>query len=460
MTTRAAHALAAAVLVIVLTGLTPLARQAAGSLVIRGVTLVDGTGRAPLANATVVVEAGRITQVTSQAVTPPAGAQIIDGKGKFLMPGLIDVHVHLRGGGNRASEQPITPEQERNGVRALHTFLYAGVTTVFDAGNQGAFIFALREKARTGAILSPRILATGGTVTSPGGHGGPFYVEAWPQDRAVLDKHLAGKPDLVKIGQDEHGWGTRPLITQLQEALLEQIIRYYHSKGIRSTIHISNEHNAVEAIYAGVDTLAHPVIQSPISTSFINLMRTKRVPMASTLTIGESYSRLAEHPEYLDQPLYRDTTDAAEIQRLKTVESPRQREDRWAQWMKVMTPVAQDNLKRLNAAGRDIVALGTDRSSGADVHRELELLVGGGITPADAIVIATRNSARFLGLLDEIGTIEIGKAADLVLLDADPTADINNAKRIATVVRGGAIVDRAALDLPVNAGRSKNRPLH
>lgn len=452
MTTRAVRVLATCLLAVVV-GLVPSAQQAPVALVIRGVTLIDGTGRAPVANATVVVEAGRITQVTSQAVTPPAGAQVIDGKGKFLIPGLIDVHIHLRGGGNRASEQPITPEQERNGVRALHTYLYAGVTTVFDAGNQGSFIFALREKARAGAIVSPRILATGGTVTSPGGHGGPFYVESWPQDRAVLDRHLTGKPDLVKIGQDEHGWGTRPLITQLPGALLEQIIRYYHTKGIRSTIHISNEHNAVEAIYAGVDTLAHPVIQSPISAAFINLMRTKRVPMASTLTIGESYSRLAEHPEYLDQPLYRDTMEAAEIQRLKTVESSRQREDRWAQWMKVMTPVAQENLRRLNAAGRDIVALGTDRSSGADVHRELELLVGGGITPAEAIVIATRNSARFLGLLDEIGTIEPGKAADLVLLNADPAADINNAKQIASVIRSGVVVDRAALDLPVNAGR-------
>ena len=99
--------------------------------------------------------------------------------------------------------------------------------------------------------------------------------------------------------------------------------------------------------------------------------------------------------------------------------------------MKVMTPVAQDNLKRLNAVGKDIVALGTDRSSGADVHRELELIVGGGISPADAIVIATRNSARFLGKLDELGTVEPGKLADLVLLNADPTADINNAKQIA-----------------------------
>jgi imidazolonepropionase-like amidohydrolase len=433
------------------------ARQSAPPLVIRGATLIDGTGRAPAANVTVVVEGPRIARVTGDAVAPPAGATVIDGRGKYLIPGLIDVHVHLRGGGNRASEQPITADQERTGVRALHSFLYAGVTTIFDAGNQSSFIFALRDKARGGAIVSPRIFATGGTVTSPGGHGGPFYVEAWPQDRAQLDRHLAGKPDLVKIGQDEHGWGTRPMITKLPEDLLEKIVRYYHTKGIRSTIHISNEHDAVEAIYAGVDTLAHPVIQSPVSAAYVNMMKVKHVPTASTLTIGESYSRLAEHPEYLDQPLYRDTTEPAEIERLKTVESPRQREDRWAQWMKVMTPVAQDNLKRLNEVGKDIVAVGTDRSSGADVHRELELLVGGGIQPADAIVMATRNAARFLGKLDDLGTIEPGKLADLVLVDADPTVDINNAKRIAVVILSGVVVDRAALDLPVNRRGSSVR---
>ena len=284
-------------------------------------------------------------------------------------------------------------------------------------------------------------------MTSPGGHGGPYYIESWPQDRAILDKHLAGKPDMVKIGQDEHGWGTRPMITKLPDDLLEKIIRYYQSKGVRSTIHISNEHDATEAIYAGVDTLAHPVIQSPISNAFVNIMKVKHVPMASTLTIGESYSRLADHPEYLDQPFYRAMIDPATIQRMKTTQSAQMKDDRWAQWMKIMTPVAQDNVRRINAVGKDIIACGTDRSSGADVHRELELIAAAGIDPAQVIVIATRNSARFLGLLDDLGTIEAGKLADLVLLNADPTADINNAKQIQTVIKNGKVIDRNGLEL-------------
>ena len=433
-----------------LVSLVPVAGQSSSALVIRGVTLIDGTGRAPLVGATVVVQGDRITQVTTEHVAVPQGAQVIDGKGKFLIPGLMDVHVHVRGGGGRSPSEPVTPEQERTGLRALHSYIYAGVTTIFDAGNRPDFIVGLRAKERRGAIVSPRIFATGGMVASPNGHGGPYYVEAWPQDRKVLDEHIATGPDMLKIGQDEHGWGTRPMINQLPEDLLEKIVRYYHSKGIRTTIHVSNEHNAWEAIYAGVDTLAHPIIQAPMSEPYVKMMSVKHVPTVSTLTIGESYSRLAEHPEFLDQSLYRDTMEAEEIRRLKAEESAKQKENRWAWWMKVMTPVAQDNMKRLNEIGKDIVACGTDQSSGPAVHRELELLVAGGIRPADAIVIATRNAARFLGKLDDLGTVEAGKLADLVLLRADPTVDIDNAKQIETVIKDGRIIDRTKLDLPVN----------
>jgi imidazolonepropionase-like amidohydrolase len=409
-----------------------------GVTAIRNVTLIDGTGRGSVPGATVVIQGNRIRDAGAHAQVPP-GARTIDGTGKFLIPGLIDAHIHLRGGG---------AGQERDGIRALHGYLYAGVTTVFDAGNRPDYIMALRTRERNGTILSPRIFATGGTVASPNGHGGPYLVEAWPGDRKMLDDHLATKPDLAKIGQDEHGWGIRPLINQLPDDLLGKIIRYYHSKGVRIIIHVSNEHNAIEAIYAGADTLAHPIIQAPMSDQYVNMMSVKHIPTISTLTIGDNYSRLADHPEFLDQPLYRDTLEADERQTLKTEESAKQKESRWAAWMKVMTPVAQENVKRLNDTGKDIVAAGTDQSSGPALHRELELLVGAGISPADVIVIATRNAARALGKLGDLGTIEAGKLADVVLLKADPTADINNAKLVDLVIKNGQVVDRAKLDLP------------
>jgi imidazolonepropionase-like amidohydrolase len=441
MTKRVLHL---AVLTILASGLA--SAQGGNVVAIRNVTLIDGTGRTPVPGVTVVIEGNRIREVGT-TVQAPAGARTIDGAGKFLIPGMIDAHIHLRGG--RGGSQAAA-DQERDGMRALHSYLYAGVTTVFDAGNRPDFIMGLRAKEQSGAIVSPRILATGGTVASPNGHGGPYNIEAWPADRKLLDEHLATKPDLAKIGQDEHGWGTRPQINQLPDDLLEKIIRYYHSKGVRIIIHTSNEHNSIEAIYAGADTMAHPIIQAPVSEQYLKLMAVKRVPTVSTLTIGENYSRLAEHPEFLDQPLYRDSIEAEERQRLKTEESAKQKANRWAAWMKVMTPVAQDNMKRLNDVGKDIVAAGTDQSSGPALHRELELLVGGGISPADAIVIATRNAARALGKLEELGTIESGKLADVVLLKGDPTKDINNAKLVDTVIKNGQIIDRTKLDLPVN----------
>ncbi len=114
-----------------------------------------------------------------------------------------------------------------------------------------------------------------------------------------------------------------------------------------------------------------------------------------------------------------------------------------------MTPIAQNNLKQINDAG-GIIALGTDASSGAAVHREMELLVDAGMSPLDVIRSATLNAARFLGREDDLGTVAVGKLADMVLLDANPEANINNAKEIYLVIKNGSVVDRSSLKLPVN----------
>ena len=289
-------------------------------------------------------------------------------------------------------------------------------------------------------------------VTYPGSHGSnewTTHADSWPEAIPALDAHIAREPDVLKLTFEERGWGSRPMIPKLPLDLMQRIIEYYNDHGIRTTVHTSSEYRARQAIFAGVDTLAHPIIQGPITEEFANLLGAKITPMVTTLTIGENYSRLAEHPEYLDQALYRATFTAEEIETLKTERSAEYQERKWTWWMKIMTTIAQENVRQIHAVGGVLVA-GTDQSSGPALHRELELLAAAGIPPADIIPIATLNGALFLGLEKDLGSIEAGKLADMVLLSADPTVDIDNAKKIVAVFKDGQQIDRDQLKLPIN----------
>jgi imidazolonepropionase-like amidohydrolase len=432
---------------LVLACLLPLSAQAE-SLVIEHVTVIDGTGRPPQPDMTVAVDGDTITAVTPSAIARNLSGRRIDGHGKFLMPGLMDVHIHLRGADNGSRE---------DAARALASFLYAGVTTVYDAGNQTDIILPLRADERAGKILSPHIFATGNLVTYPGSHGTRMAVNVsdFEKDKALLDKHIAEQqPDMLKLTLDEEGWGTRPMITLLPTDLMEKIIRYYNQHGIRTTVHVSSELRSLDAIYAGADTLAHPVIQGPVSDSFVALMAAKKTPFASTLTIGDNYSRLAEHPEFLDQPLYAAAFSPEARQKMKTETRAEYQQRIWTSWMKIMTPIAQENVRKIHAAG-GVVACGTDQSSGPATQRELELLVAAGISPLDTIRIATLNSAVFLGKADRMGSVEPGKLADLVLLSADPSKSIENARTILLVLKAGQIIDESKL--PLAGGKRARR---
>jgi len=432
----------------------------ADSLVIEHVTLIDGT-HAPQADMTVAVDGERIATVTPAALAHGLNGRRIDGRGKYLIPGLMDVHIHLRGGfepGPTPDSEPLPPNRQE-GVEALASFLYAGVTTVVDVGNRPEHILPLRSDERSGRILSPRIFATGNLITYPGSHGDRIAVRIsdFEKDKELLDQHIAQQqPDILKLTLEEEGWGSRPMIPLMPVELLSKIIRYYNLHGIRTTVHVSSELRALEAIYAGSDTLAHPVIQGPVSESFVKLMAAKKTPFASTLTIGDNYNRLVDHPEYLDQPLYVASFSAAERAQLKTQTRAEWKTRSWTAWMKVMNPIAQENVRKIHAAG-GVVACGTDASSGAATHRELELLAAAGIPPLDVIRIATYNSAVFLGKADQLGSIDAGKLADLVLLSKDPAADINNAKSIVFVMKGGRMIDET--QLPLAGGKQPRRYL-
>lgn len=417
-------------------------------VLIENVTVIDGSGSPQAPGIYLYIDGDRIAQIDDAPIAAPADALRIDGGGKFLMPGLFDVHVHLRG-----AADPSNPDHRKRNRReaeeALASYLFSGVTTIYDAGNDPDFILSLRADERAGKIAAPRIFATGGIVTYPGSHGASpaaTLVDDWPEALPEVEAHVARGPDMVKFTLEERGWGARPLIPLLPTELLQHLIEFYNDRGVRTTVHTSSELRAREAIFAGIDTLAHPVIQGPVSDSFVKLMAVKRIPMASTLTIGENYSRLAEHPEYLDQPLYRASLSEKEISDLKSATRKEYQERSWTWWMKIMTPIAQENLRRIHAAG-GVVALGTDQTIGPAVHREMELLAAAGIPPLDVIKIATHGSATFLGRESELGLVAPGMKADLVLLDADPTVDIGNAKKISAVIKNGVVIDRSALPL-------------
>jgi hypothetical protein len=361
--------------------------------------------------------------------------------------------VHLVGSVKITEDALVKVTLDRDqGIRALHGYLYSGVTSIYDSGNTAEYIFTLRNQERTGEIISPRIFAAGGIVTYPGSHGGgpdATLVEDWPEAKIKLTEHIGYQPDMLKVTLEERGWGARPMIPILPLPLMTNIIKYYNDQGIRATAHAASELRARQAIYAGVDALSHPVVTGPITESFARLMAAKKIPMASTLTIGDNYSRLVEHPEFLDQPLYQAVFTQKEIEVLKDETSKKYSEATWTWWWKLMTPIALDNVRQINAAG-GVLALGTDQSQGPAAHREMELLVKAGIPTNEVLKIATLNAAKFLGLESTLGSITEGKLADMVLLNANPLADINNAKNINTVIKNGEIINRAKLKLPVN----------
>lgn len=424
----------------------------AETLLIENVTLIDGTGQPPVAGVSVLIDEDRIGRISRDSITAPDGTRRIDGTGQYLIPGLMDLHIHLQGAVDLGPEGLTRSEDRGKGIRALHSYIYSGVTSVYDAGNVPDYILGLRDEERRGKLVAPRIFATGAIVTYPGSHGSNEFgtqVDSWPEAIPALDAHIAGEPDILKLTFEERGWGARPMIPILPVDLMQRIIQYYNDRGIRTTVHTSSEYRARQAIFAGVDTLAHPIIQGPITEDFARLMGAKKIPMVTTLTIGENYSRLAEHPEYLDEPLYQATLTSEEIDTLKTEKRKEYQERKWTWWMKIMTTIAQENVQKINAAGGVLVA-GTDQTTGPALHRELELMADAGISPSDIIRIATLNGAIYLGKEHDLGSIEEGKIADLVLLAADPTLDINNAKQIVQVIKGGRLIDRSKLDLPIN----------
>ena len=419
----------------------------AGSLLIENVTLIDGTGAGPLSGTSVLVRDDRIALVSPGMIRKPAGATVIDGTGKYLLPGLIDTHIHMAGGTVLGRSN----NDREAATKALHTFLYSGVTTVMDHGNNPDFIFPLRAEEQAGRIQSPRIFAVGWALHFPrrrGGNDGPAVIGSSDDVAAKLDAAFAYKPDLIKLVVDDDNMMSEELKPAFPQ-LLTEVVHYANRLGYGVTAHIGGREEFQTVIDAGINGLAHAPLRNVLDEDALNSVTIRRVPISTTAVVFSNIARISDDVSWFNTPIFRATLDDATFEFQTVNERERYRKSGMPELFKSLLPNMLENLRRLHEAGA-LLALGSDRSYGPMTLQELELYVAAGIPLLDCITIATRNAAIYIGKGEDLGTVTRGKLADLILLRDNPLDDVANFATVETVIKGGQRIDLGALDLPIN----------
>jgi imidazolonepropionase-like amidohydrolase len=407
--------------------------------ILSNVTLIDGTGKAAQPGMSIEITDGRITRI-AKGKLQSANAQVIDLSGKYVMPGIINLHGHL--GNVKGLVQDPKNYTRQNLEDQLRTYAAYGVTTVVSMGSDNDIAFQVRSEQRSGRPTYTRIYTAGRGFTgkagyptsAPGMKGIPYEVETPAQVKQAVNELAQRKVDLVKIWVDDH-FGRE---AKISIDLSKTIIKEAHDKGLKVAAHIFYLDDAKKLVDGGLNALAHSVRDKPVDDALIASMKKHGAwQSAATFTREVSAFAYGTPPVWLDD---RFLSRSATPDVIKTLKTPGQKavpsDPRFADGL----AVAKKNLKRLVDAGVKY-GFGTDtgppgRLSGYFEHMEMQIMAEAGLTPMQIIQAATKNSAEFLAAKD-LGTIETGKWADLVVLNANPLADIKNTRTIHSVMIAG-----------------------
>jgi len=468
---------------------TPSARVTA----ITGATLIDGTGRAPVADAVIVVTGDRITAVGPRASTPvPPGATVIDAAGKFVMPGMVDTNVHLSlyGGVNDRYETLVryNTRQPEIVLEGAQLQLKHGITTVRDSYGMLLPLVATRDRIERGEAVGARILAAGNIV----GWGGPYsvsfslireagltlfqeqmndqitqgagedLVDMTPDElRVAINAYLDKRPDFVKFGGSAHF--ARPAFIGFSPEAQRVMVEEAHKRGKKAETHSTTPDSLRLSVEAGIDGIQHPELLGPreLPDALVRQIVDKRIfcsMLVNTIT-GEAWKKHLKDRESAEKRIAEDLEKAKKAGASRAKTSAELRKDAADIGEEMM--MRRKNAMKLIAAGA-VVTVGTDNywAAAAELSRApkvetqdhgigtvlgIEGLVELGMTPMQAIVAATKNGAFAAGREADLGTLERGKFADLLVLDGNPAADITNIRTIRVLMAAGRVVDRDKL---------------
>jgi imidazolonepropionase-like amidohydrolase len=380
--------------------------------VFEGARLITGDGSAPIVDSAFIVANGQFTAVGRKGqINVPAGAVRVDLAGKTVMPAIIDAHKHL------ATTRDALIDQ-------LQHFAYYGVGVTMSLGQDtGDAVFQVRAETIPNAARY-HTAWRGLTGPEPGRTMAPFWVTTEAEARKDVQELAAKKVDLVKIWVDDRDH----TVTKLSPPLYTAIIDEAHKHNLRTIAHIFTLEDAKGVFRAGIDAFAHSVRDKDVDDEFVNMMKSRPAMIVDP--------NLPDRGVRVDRSWLRDSMTAGEFQKVQA----ESKDDPKAQQF---FGIQSRNLRRLNAAGIRI-ALGTDGNITWAAHEEMQDMALSGMTPAQVIVAATRNAAMLLQLKD-VGTVENGKSADFIVLNANPLDDITNTRRISDVYLRGDKVDRAGL---------------
>ena len=419
-------------------------------LVIENVTLVDGSGGPPTLNATVIVLGGRIAVIGEGGTHQVSGdPRVIDGHGKTLVPGIINLHGHV--GLTKGLVQAQENYSRESVIDNLRTYASYGVTTTTSLGTDMEAVLGVSNDVNRGSLPGVARVRTalhgfttpnGYPTKAPGVKGLALEVSTPDEARQHVDRLAAKGADLVKMWVDGHHGAFEKLRLSVCRAIIDQA----HKRGLLAVAHLYELGDAKLLVEAGLDMIVHSVRDTDVDRGLIRRLLARGVTYSPTLTREQSTYVYADEPDWLADPFFTRGVEASLVDELRTTFRDTQANDPELKINRENFRVAMRNLKTLSDAGVKI-GFGTDtgppaRFAGYFEHWEAELMVEAGMTPMQVIVSFSKNASEALGVERDFGTLAEGKVADMILLNSNPLGNIRNLRDIDTVFIAGQPVDR------------------